>query len=74
MLRLDTAITQLDPTTSEPCIERGAALLPVKAAGNTQLQWVGRGGYRRALADLVRQWYAYCATHMPDTVLQPAES
>ncbi|MDR4468244.1 MAG: right-handed parallel beta-helix repeat-containing protein [Nitrospira sp.] len=74
VLELDRESAQLDLTASEPCIERGKALLPVKVGKEAQLWWVGRGGYRRALADLVRQWYAYCATHMPSTNLTPDDS
>ncbi len=74
VLSLDTDLLQMDPTTSEPCLERGKALLPVKDAKKGQLQWVGRGGYRRTLADLIRQWYAYCAEHMKPLNQKPDES
>lgn len=74
VLALDREAAQLDLATSEPCIERGEALLPVKVDKSTQLQWVGRGGYRRALADLIRQWYAYCAEHRLSTDRKADES
>ena len=74
VLELDRESAQLDLTASEPCIERGKALLPVKVDEKAQLWWVGRGGYRRALADLVRRWYAYCAKSKPSTVQTPDAS